>query len=899
MEQIRELPDELENVSEKTDAPDFDGGLSHLVLYETPTRYYIVGSNAVQSRFKVLKIDRSEPKELVIHDDRVEYNEGELADLLTSLDQGNRGKGNKSTFVRRLSAFGLLGFVRFLEGYFMVLVTKRRKVATIGYHFVYKIEETETVPLAADIAAVASSPHEQRYHKTFQSIDLSSNFYYSHSYDITHTLQHNMALGNNLELVSGGEPAWRFVWNEYLLKQLLGNIGNDWIVPVIHGYVCQSEITVFSRCVLLTVLARRSNRFAGTRFLKRGANPQGHVANEIEVEQILHDTTHRNRRFTSFVQIRGSVPGYWSQEGSKMVPKPPIVIHRHDPFSASAGAHFRDLLGRYGSPICCLNLVKKREQRKHESLLTEELLGAIGFLNQFLPADQHIRYTGFDMSRANKRGVALDNLEVIARRLVKHCGFFCSFPELFCHLFRCDPFYRDVQRVPGEELVDVGFVSFPAFRQQHGTIRINCVDCLDRTNTAAFVVGKCVLGLQVYALGLTDSPHLDFDTDAVRMLEDMFEDIGNVLALQYGGSQLVHRVDSYRQHGWGTNSKDWMRTISRYYSNTFSDFEKQAAINLFLGVFEPAALHRVHLWDLQTDYFLHHPWIHDPSKHPRAKSYSQWLTPDITHRLPAAQEAAVQSIDHYVPFDAFAAHYKTYQLGSFKEIFTSLIPNTIGDYMPTTTHDPSPFTARSRPAMSILPVAMLPSATSVDRLDSGTVSANFSSDGTHGSDFDEGMSSSEATEGFTLDRGRSQSRAFQTAPSRIPSKMPSSAFDNTARTGFRYKFKTFEETYGVKLKEPSAMDRQLYQRYAKIYHNATRDLSGVASEKLSDRVRSSSTHLVQRSVFTSDSSYGVTPPTVNRRSREIYRDFVERGAKDPERPSVANMEMYRRFISLT
>jgi hypothetical protein len=102
-----------------------------------------------------------------------------------------------------------------------------------------------------------------------------------------------------------------------------------------------------------------------------------------------------------------------------------------------------------------------------------------------------------------------------------------------------------------------------ASRKQHGTIRINCVDCLDRTNTAAFVVGKCVMGLQVYALGLTDSPHLDFDTDAVRMLEDMFEDIGNVLALQYGGSQLVHRVESYRQHGWGTNSKDWMRTISR------------------------------------------------------------------------------------------------------------------------------------------------------------------------------------------------------------------------------------------------------------------------------------------------------------------------------------------------
>jgi hypothetical protein len=36
-------------------------------------------------------------------------------------------------------------------------------------------------------------PDEQRYVKMFQSIDLSSNFYFSYSYDITHTLQYNMA----------------------------------------------------------------------------------------------------------------------------------------------------------------------------------------------------------------------------------------------------------------------------------------------------------------------------------------------------------------------------------------------------------------------------------------------------------------------------------------------------------------------------------------------------------------------------------------------------------------------------------------------------------------------------------------------------------------------------------
>jgi len=42
------------------------------------------------------------------------------------------------------------------------------------------------------------------------------------------------------------------------------------------------------------------------------------------------------------------------------------------------------------------------------------------------------------------------------------------------------------------------------------------VDCLDRTNTAQFMVGKCALAYQLYSLGLIDKPNLQFDTDAVR-----------------------------------------------------------------------------------------------------------------------------------------------------------------------------------------------------------------------------------------------------------------------------------------------------------------------------------------------------------------------------------------------
>ena len=46
---------------------------------------------------------------------------------------------------------------------------------------------------------------------------------------------------------------------------------------------------IMDRSLNLTLLARRSRHFAGTRYLKRGVSDQGNVANDVEHEQILHD----------------------------------------------------------------------------------------------------------------------------------------------------------------------------------------------------------------------------------------------------------------------------------------------------------------------------------------------------------------------------------------------------------------------------------------------------------------------------------------------------------------------------------------------------------------------------------------------------------------------------------
>ena len=108
--------------------------------------------------------------------------------ILCSLTfSGNRSKvGQKigSGFNKTISSYGIIGFVRFLEGYYVLLITKRMKAAMLGHHSVFKIEDTAMVYIPNDEVREAH-PDEARYVKMFQAIDLSSNFYFSYSYDLT------------------------------------------------------------------------------------------------------------------------------------------------------------------------------------------------------------------------------------------------------------------------------------------------------------------------------------------------------------------------------------------------------------------------------------------------------------------------------------------------------------------------------------------------------------------------------------------------------------------------------------------------------------------------------------------------------------------------------------------
>lgn len=121
----------------------------------------------------------------------------------------------------------------------------------------------------------------------------------------------------------------------------------------------------------------------------------------------------------------------------------------------------------------------------------------------------------------------------------------------------------------------------------------------DRTNVAQFATAVKFLTVALRALGVMDAKStLDPTNVMLLALMEMYSEMGDRIALQYGGSEAHKKGGAASKHG------ELLTSIKRYYSNAFTDRVKQDAMNLFLGYFQPS-LHEYALWDLETDYFLH------------------------------------------------------------------------------------------------------------------------------------------------------------------------------------------------------------------------------------------------------------------------------------------------------
>ena len=105
---------------------------------------------------------------------------------------------------------------------------------------------------------------------------------------------------------------------------------------------------------------------------------------------------------SSFIQVRGSIPFFWTQIPNPLRPKPDIVLDKNvDQNAVATRKHFARMLQKYSFPLHCLNLTKANNAR--EETVAREYRNFVNLsLNKELPDPLKVHFLHYDVKARKK-----------------------------------------------------------------------------------------------------------------------------------------------------------------------------------------------------------------------------------------------------------------------------------------------------------------------------------------------------------------------------------------------------------------------------------------------------------------------------------------------------------------
>uniref|UniRef100_A0A8C3BY84 Inositol polyphosphate-5-phosphatase F n=1 Tax=Cairina moschata TaxID=8855 RepID=A0A8C3BY84_CAIMO len=396
----------------------------------------------------------------------------------------------------------------------------------------------------------------------------SDSFYYSLTYDLTNSVQRQSAC-EKTDLSLWRKVDDRFFWNKHMIEDLIITDNTEvdfWIIPIIQGFVQIEELVVNysessddeksspetppqeSTCVddihptfLVALISRRSRHRAGMRYKRRGVDKNGNVANYVETEQLIHVHNHT----LSFVQTRGSVPVFWSQVGYRYNPRPRLDKSENETVSCFR-AHFEEQLKNYKKQVI-INLV---DQTGREKIIGDAYLKQVLLYN-----NANLTYVSFDFHE-HCRGMKFENVQTLTDAI----------HDIILDMKWC--------------WVDQAGV----ICKQEGIFRVNCMDCLDRTNVVQAAIARVVMEQQLKKLGVMP-PEQPLPVKCNRIYQIIWANNGDAISRQYAGTAAL-KGDFTRtgERKLAGVMKDGVNSANRYYLNRFRDAYRQAVIDLMQGI---------------------------------------------------------------------------------------------------------------------------------------------------------------------------------------------------------------------------------------------------------------------------------------------------------------------------
>ncbi|KAK3643923.1 hypothetical protein LTR22_015464 [Elasticomyces elasticus] len=437
----------------------------------------------------------------------------------------------------------------------------------------------------------------------------ASGFFFSYDHDLSGALMQP-------DTVTTSAPLWKrfdplYFYNRHLMSPFIDAGQDSLVLPLIEGFVGQRAFSIArtkgteqdmvadaaqkpevvvtapeepedadsstsgnTEDFLLTLISRRSVRRAGLRYLRRGIDDDGNVANNVESEQILSTQSWDTSAKTfSLLQLRGSIPLFFSQSPFSF--KPMAVMFGSQGTNQTAfKKHFTTVKKRYGS-VHAASLVDKHATEKP---IGEAYEKHVELLNQHGGVDgQRVGFEWFDFHSVCK-GMKFENVSVLLDTLQSPLKSFGWTAKQNDH----------------------------TIRPQTGVLRTNCMDCLDRTNVVQSAVGGWALQQQLEELGLK----IDLATDPkTQWFNTLWADNGDSISKQYAGTAaLKGDFTRTRKRNWTGALSDFNLTLNRYYAltqnNIFGDYFLQLNIDYFLGNVGPSAFEDFQADMVGQDYAL-------------------------------------------------------------------------------------------------------------------------------------------------------------------------------------------------------------------------------------------------------------------------------------------------------
>jgi hypothetical protein len=486
---------------------------------------------------------------------------------------------------------------------------------------IYKVISTEFLRLRE---RPLHDHDEDRYLSILKDFIKASPMYFSYALDVTSSFQKQA-------MADLTQPLWkraddRFFWNRFIQSDLINyrlgkgarfgqgreQPGADaFILPVMFGMLEIRNTSVKGTPFTYIITSRRSRFRGGTRYLSRGLDDEGHVSNFNETEQtiILNDDASKGpvsyegdsgmqyeklranlgkeAQVLSYVQTRGSVPVFWA-EVNNLHYTPSVQIRGVDSALPAAQLHFSEQIKTYGDNYL-VNLVNQKGREKRVKDAYEQMVQTLVSAPYQAAVGDQITSEKFNIIEPSASKNIFDRLHYV------YFDFHSETKGLKWHRAKLllqqleqpilqHGYFRAVDMPGSGGQVEVR-------SKQTGTVRTNCMDCLDRTNVVQSMLGRFVLSRMLIDLGiLREGESVEDDPAFEHLFRNVWADNADVVSKAYSGTGAL-KTDFTRT---GERTKkgalnDLTNSTTRYIKNNFLDGPRQDAFDVFLGVYRPAS----------------------------------------------------------------------------------------------------------------------------------------------------------------------------------------------------------------------------------------------------------------------------------------------------------------------